>query len=950
MRILTTASGVLTTTTAHRGFVSLRSRLALVSILVTACPLALTTTQALAREIYTQSSTINTPSPAKLAIDQSEGLVYSFDVSTGSITKYDIATGEPVDFSALGSPVINGVGEGDPLGSADQTPQNGIVAQGDDDIAVDNSGGPAEGNIYVADVVNEGGLVEAFNSAGDYLYELNGTEVFVPHFGNPCGVAVDGSGDLYVSGFAAQDVFKYTTTATSATPDPTQSQIALGSGSCHIAVTPAGDLYAVTHWGPGDVTRFDAASGYASPEAVNPGPAYATAVDPASDDLYVALGNQVGQYDPSNHLVSTFGATDLSGAHGLAVQASTNTILVADEPSQAIHLFAPVTVPDVTTTTPSALEPTSATLEGHVDPLDAGEITGCRFEYGNDTSYGHTAPCETTPTSTLPYPAATDVHADISGLAPGHTYHYRLDAANANGTNEGPDQTFKTPQAPSVEAFYTSNLTETTAELKAAINPNGADTTYHFEYGVTTGYGHNAPMPDEDIGSSNSGQHVTVTVTGLEANVTYHFRVVATNEWGTTTTEDQSFNFNPPNCPNAHVRQQTDGEYLPDCRAYELVSPADANGAIMFPDIPGPNSPFADDHYAFGAAFSTIPGTGEPINGINVDRYVATRTPEGWVSKYVGVAGDQTAYDETPVTDLAMDKFLSYDEGQFVFNLFRGHQHEGSSAPYVYNNKGAFIERWPTNLASIPGGEEFYAGDSGEQRVIGAKRPSPDFSHYFFSSSKVDFAPPNGVMAAPGSVYDNNIGAGTVTIASRTQSGGPIPQGAGEPTETIQLPAVSNDGTHVLMSTQAGNGGVKLYMRVNEAVSYDVSQEHGVQFVGMTSDGSKVYFTSEEQLTSEDDDTSTDLYMWSEASNALTLVSTGTDGAGNTDDCEASWTSKCDIQTIETAGADFQGTQDSSIASQSGDIFFYSPEQLDGAKGIQTGRISMTIARAVLNM
>ena len=35
-----------------------------------------------------------------------------------------------------------------------------------------------------------------------------------------------------------------------------------------------------------------------------------------------------------------------------------------------------------------------------------------------------------------------------------------------------------------------------------------------------------------------------------------------------------------------------------------------------------------------------------------------------------------------------------------------------------------------------------------------------------------------------------------------------------------------------------------LYMRVDEAVTYDVSQGHGVNYVGMTSDGSKVYFTS----------------------------------------------------------------------------------------------------------
>ena len=37
-----------------------------------------------------------------------------------------------------------------------------------------------------------------------------------------------------------------------------------------------------------------------------------------------------------------------------------------------------------------------------------------------------------------------------------------------------------------------------------------------------------------------------------------------------------------------------------------------------------------------------------------------------------------------------------------------------------------------------------------------------------------------------------------------------------------------------------------------------------VHYVGMTADGTKVFFTSEEELTAEDHDHSTDLYMWSE--------------------------------------------------------------------------------------
>ena len=57
----------------------------------------------------------------------------------------------------------------------------------------------------------------------------------------------------------------------------------------------------------------------------------------------------------------------------------------------------------------------------------------------------------------------------------------------------------------------------------------------------------------------------------------------------------------------------------------------------------------------------------------------------------------------------------------------------------------------------------------------------------------------------------------------------------------------------------------------------------GVLFDGMTADGSKVFFSSEEYLTGEDEQhTGADIFMWSqkgeEEGKPLTLISTGTEG------------------------------------------------------------------------
>jgi predicted lipoprotein with Yx(FWY)xxD motif len=65
-------------------------------------------------------------------------------------------------------------------------------------------------------------------------------------------------------------------------------------------------------------------------------------------------------------------------------------------------------------------------------------------------------------------------------------------------------------------------------ELKGTVYPYGNDTTYHFEYGTTIAYGQSAPMPDADAGTAISVA-VSQPITGLQANTTYHYRLVSTN-------------------------------------------------------------------------------------------------------------------------------------------------------------------------------------------------------------------------------------------------------------------------------------------------------------------------------------------------------------------------------------------------------------------------------------
>jgi predicted lipoprotein with Yx(FWY)xxD motif len=78
-------------------------------------------------------------------------------------------------------------------------------------------------------------------------------------------------------------------------------------------------------------------------------------------------------------------------------------------------------------------------------------------------------------------------------------------------------------------------------EMKGTVNPYGLETTYHFEYGTTTGYGTSLPVPDADVGSGQAGVPVSQTVTGVQPSTTYHYRLVANNSAGPMMTSDVSF-------------------------------------------------------------------------------------------------------------------------------------------------------------------------------------------------------------------------------------------------------------------------------------------------------------------------------------------------------------------------------------------------------------------------
>jgi hypothetical protein len=84
-----------------------------------------------------------------------------------------------------------------------------------------------------------------------------------------------------------------------------------------------------------------------------------------------------------------------------------------------------------------------------------------------------------------------------------------------------------------------SGISAVTATLNGTVNPNGAATTYYFEYGTSTAYGTNTAPTSAGAGSTPVS--VTANVSGLNPSTTYHFQLVATSAEGSSLGGDSTF-------------------------------------------------------------------------------------------------------------------------------------------------------------------------------------------------------------------------------------------------------------------------------------------------------------------------------------------------------------------------------------------------------------------------
>jgi hypothetical protein len=805
-------------------------------------------------------------SPNGVAVDQESGDVYLMDGlrlekwgSEGPFlwaSGWGVADGHtqaPQICTTLCFPGLSGTGGG----------QFGF-AEG---VAVDNDVlSPSHGDVYVFDLGSY--RVEKFDAAGNFLLAF-GHEVNASTHGNVClageacqegtrgaepwefkpedgeEVAVSSAGMVLVGDKERVQEFS--------PGGAYEGQITLpGVGFISaLAVDSTGDVYVKSELG--GVRKFDSGGVEQGEPRDASGSPFTIAVGP-SDELFIEDGpgatHHILEFDAAGSEVASFDAGGESIESGIAWGDSIGELYVLGR--GVVRLVAPPAAgPHLALAGSDAaglLQPTTATLNALLNP--EGRETSYHFEYGTTNGYGASTPPGTLEAGFEDQPAG----AELSGLLPRTTYHFRVVASNSAGTFIGPDETFVTLPPALIDSESVSQVTSTGATLATEINPLGRDTTYRFEYGPTVAYGTSVPVPNGDAGSGTVDVTLSAPIEGLAAGTAYHYRVVAVNSLGTVEGGDRVF---------STKAAQASG--LLDGRAWEMVSPPDKHGATLeaLSPLDGGLTQAAQDGGAI-AYLATGPVDAEPSGNRSLlfTQVLSTRGANGWVSRGISAPTEVPAWSPTLSAGYKLfndDLSVGLDEPEDEAVLSPG---AAKGVPYRREADGSFT---PLVLAAgLPSGTELNA-HTGVEMFVGASR---DLSHIILNAHVplLPGVPNNGRNA----LYEWS--GGTLQVVSVLPNG----KQAAEEGEDGALGhegfgirhAVSDDGSRIVWSL-FGNGG-HLYVRdtrLEGTVQLDVVEagaqggQSGPFFQTASADGSKVFFTDNSRLTRDANSHSTDLYM-----------------------------------------------------------------------------------------
>jgi NHL repeat len=488
-------------------------------------------------------------------------------------------------------------------------------------------------------------------------------------------------------------------------------------------------------------------------------------------------------------------------------------------------------------------------------------------------------------------------------LATETKYRWRVVATNAAGGGEGTVKgaPFTTRPSPELGATYATDVGTDAATLTGEVDPWGHAATGYFEY-VTDAvcladeeaggdcFDHAARVPDTGAGQAplefGAGEEELasrqVTLQPLAPGTAYRYRLVVNGAKAVTSGAQELRTFAVPDvapCENDESRIGA-GALLPDCRAYELVSPLDKEGGDIRVGI---------DSLGQRAVLEQASRSGEELAYGSVRSFGGAESAP-YTSQYIArrIAGSEweTHPIEVPrgkplggATEQFHSEFKAFSED--LCQAWVGTYAEMPGAPPGFQPGARNLLRRSDGLcgpaaleALAPLGPQLaFNGD-----LLGT---SADGSHAIFTTSPVL----SGGGVGPQQLYESVDGATPRKVCYPPGSGTPIAglctAGTNTPTGLSRRPnpgSISADGRRVFFST-GGNGPRPLYVRIDGKRTEEVSEAaeaaegvEGSEFWGASSDGSTAVFSVGQVVTSSGGDANARIYSLDVDAKAKTKI------------------------------------------------------------------------------
>lgn len=395
------------------------------------------------------------------------------------------------------------------------------------------------------------------------------------------------------------------------------------------------------------------------------------------------------------------------------------------------------------------------------------------------------------------------------------------------------------PKPPVVESLSTSGITEDEAVLHTTVNPQGLETAYRIEYVTRQGFEEagfaGATLAREGtLNAGLAGRPLSAPLTSLATGGEYLFRVLAESEGGNDEKQSSFATYRgfggSSGCANEALRGGASAA-LPDCRAYELVTPADTNGrtplGLGLLGIYFTTSQASPDGNAlsFQVQGGSLPGY-EGTGSFNGDPYRARRGTGSWSTEATGPNGTEAK--------AVLASSPSPDQGFYFWKA-------ESSGTAVLGPGGTYYLRYPDGHSRVLGQGSLATDYLANPQLIGE-----DGEHVIFGSSAglEPEAPESGTAA----IYDLDAREETLRVVSLLP--GDLTPATGQGASTL---GASFDGRGVAFTV--GNSS-PLYLRVNNETTFEAAPA-GATFEGVAEEGERLFYLQGGNLFSFDARTET---------------------------------------------------------------------------------------------